>query len=109
MTRDYAHELKKEFQSISGKYVLEKEISVEVDGKTVLYIVGNAIVDSSCCGVGGCRYALVPGYVRKLKTKRNESGLWVSQVEPVVDPESRKKITQLIKQKEWVNQVQFWD
>ncbi len=109
MTRDYPHELKKEFQSISGKYVLEKEISVEVDGKTVLYIVGNAIVDSSCCGVGGCRYALVPGYVRKLKTKRNESGLWVSQVEPVVDPESRKKITQLIKQKEWVNQVQFWD
>lgn len=109
MIREYPHELKREFQSISGKYVLEKEVSIEVDGKAVLYVVGNAIVDSSCCGVGGCRYALVPGYVKKIKTRKNDSGLWVSEVEPVVDPKSRKEITQLIKQKEWVTQVQFWD
>jgi hypothetical protein len=109
MTREYSHELKREFQSISGKYILEKEVSIEVDGKVLLYVVGNANVDSSCCGVGGCRYALVPGYVQRIKTRKNDSGLWVSEVEPVVNPKSRKEITQLIKQKEWVTQVQFWD
>lgn len=109
MTKEYSHELNREFQSISGKYVLEKELSIEVDGKVVLCVIGNAIVDSSCCGFGGCRYALVPGYVRRLKTRKNDSGLWVSEVEPVVNPESRKEITRLIKKKEWVNQVQFWD
>ena len=109
MTKEYSHELKREFQSISGRYVLEKEVSIEVEGKEVLCIIGNAIVDSSCCGVGGCRYALVPGYVMRPKIRKNDNGLWVSEVEPVVDLESRKEITQLIKKKEWVNQVQFWD
>jgi hypothetical protein len=109
MIKDYSPELKRQFQSISGRYELEKEARIRVDGKNVLYVVGNAIVDSSCCGVGGCRYALVPGYLQRYKIRKNDHGLWVSEVEPVVDPESRKKITQLIKRKEWVNQVQFWD
>ncbi|MBW1910534.1 MAG: hypothetical protein JRJ11_13500 [Deltaproteobacteria bacterium] len=108
MTKEYPHEIKREFQSISGKYILEKEERIEVDGKVVLYAVGNAIVDSSCCGVGGCRYALVPGYVQRFKTRKNERGLWVSEVEPIVDGKSRREITQLLKQKEWVTQVQFW-
>jgi len=109
MTKEYPHELKKEFRSISGSYVLEKEAFIEVDGKPLFYAVGTGIVDSSCCGVGGCRYALVPGYMKNLKAKRNENGLWVSEVDPVVDPEARKKIARLINEKEWVTQVQFWD
>jgi hypothetical protein len=47
MTKEYPHEIKREFQSISGKYILEKEERIEVDGKVVLYAVGNAIVDLS--------------------------------------------------------------
>lgn len=88
---------------------MEEEGRIEMDGNAVLYIVGNAIVDSSCCGVGGCRYALVPGYVRRYKTRKNGRGLWLSEVEPIVDPETRKEIAEYLKREEWVNQVQFWD
>ena len=107
MIRVYTHELNKEIRSISGGYELEMEEILEMDGKEVLYVVGNAIVDSSCCGVGGCRYALVPGYVREFKTRQDEHGLWMSKVEPIVDRATRQEITRVLKEKEMVQQVQF--
>ena len=107
MIREYTHELNREVRSISGGYVLEKEEKFEIHGKEVLYVVGNAVVDSSCCGVGGCRYALVPGYVKKFKTRQDEQGLWISEVEPVIDRATRQEITLVLKEKEIVQQVQF--
>lgn len=105
--REYTHELNREVRSISGGYELEREGKFEIHGKEVLYVVGNAIMDSSCCGVWGCRYALVPGYVKKFKTRQDEQGLWISEVEPVIDGATRQKITQLLEEKELVQQVQF--
>ena len=107
MIREYTHELNREVRSISGGYELEKEEKFEIHGKEVLYVVGNAIVDSSCCGVGGCRYALVPGYVRQFKTRQDEQGLWISEVEPIIDRATRQEITRVLKEKEIVQQVQF--
>jgi hypothetical protein len=107
VVKDYTHELNEEIRSISGGYELVEEGILEMQGKEVLYVVGNAVIDSSCCGVGGCRYALVPGYVRKFKTGQNEQGLWISEVDPIVDRETRQEITQLLKEKEIVQQVQF--
>ncbi len=107
MIREYKHELNKEVRSISGGYELEMEGKLEINGQEVLYIVGNAIVDSSCCGVGGCRYALVPGYVRQFKTRQDEQGLWISEVEPIIDMATRQEITRVLKEKEIVQQVQF--
>ena len=107
MVKEYIHELNEEIRSISGGYELVKEGILEMQGKEVLYVVGNAVIDSSCCGVGGCRYALVPGYVRKFKTRQNEQGLWISEVDPIVDRETRQEITQLLKEKEIVQQVQL--
>ena len=107
MTKVYTHELGREVRSISGSYELEKEAKLEIHGKEVLYVVGNAVVDSSCCGVWGCRYALVPGYVKKLKTRQDDHGLWISEVEPVIDGATRQKITRVLKEKETVQQVQF--
>ena len=107
MIREYTHELNREVRSISGGYEFEKEGSLQIDGREVLYVVGNAVVDSSCCGVGGCRYALVPGYVKKFKTRQDDKGLWISEVEPVIDRATRQEITRVLKEKEIVQQVQF--
>ncbi len=107
MIREYTHELNREVRSISGGYEFEKEGNLQIDGREVLYVVGNAIVDSSCCGVGGCRYALVPGYVRQFKTRQDEQGLWISEVEPIIDIATRQEITRVLKEKEIVQQVQF--
>jgi hypothetical protein len=107
MIKEYTHELNREIRSISGGYELETEGKLQIDGREVLYVVGNAVVDSSCCGVGGCRYALVPGYVRQFKTRQNEKGLWVSEVEPIVNKAICREITRILKEKEIVQQVQF--
>ncbi|MCP4577248.1 MAG: hypothetical protein GY846_13305 [Deltaproteobacteria bacterium] len=107
MVKEYTHELNKEIRSISGGYELVVEGKLHIDGKEVLYVVGNAVVDSSCCGAGGCRYALVPGYVREFKTRRDEQGLWVSEVEPIVERKTRQEITRILKDMEIVQQVQF--
>ena len=107
MIREYKHELNREVRSISGWYEFEKEGNLQIDGREVLYVVGNAVVDSSCCGVGGCRYALVPGYVRQFKTRQDEQGLWISEVEPIIDRVTRQEITRVLKEKEIVQQVQF--
>ena len=107
MIREYTHELNREVRSISGNYELEKEAKFDIHGKEILYVVGNAVVDSSCCGVWGCRYALVPGYVRQFKTRQDEQGLWISEVEPIFDRATRQEITRVLKKKESVQQVQF--
>ena len=107
MIREYTHELNREVRSISGRYEFDMEGKLQIDGREVLYVVGNGVVDSSCCGVGGCRYALVPGYVRQFKTRQDEQGLWISEVEPIIDRVTRQEITRVLKEKEIVQQVQF--
>ena len=107
MIKEYTHEIGREVRSISGGYELEMEGKLEMDGEEVLYVVGNAVVDSSCCGVGGCRYALVPGYVRQFKTRQDKQDLWISEVEPIIDRATRQEIIQILKEKEMVQQVQF--
>lgn len=108
MTREYTHELNKEIRSISGGYELEREEIIDLDGRQVVYAVGNAMVDSSCCGVWGCRYALVPGYVIRWKHRTTPEGTPVSDVQPIEDEQARKRLTKLLESKETINQVRFW-
>lgn len=108
MTKEYTHELQVEYHSISGRYEPEKEEKILVDGKEVLYVVGNAVMDSSCCGPWGCRYALVPGYVVKWKYKKDDKGNPVSLVKTLINVDVSKELAQLLKAKEGVMQVQFW-
>ncbi len=107
VTRTYTHELKKRIQAISGWYELEEEGKLRIHGKEVLYVVGIAAVDSSCCGVWGCRYALVPGYILKFKSRKNEQGYWISEVEPIADEKTRQEMVRVLKEKEGVQQVRF--
>ena len=108
MKSEYAHEnLNEEIRSISGYYILESEMLLNHNGREVLYIVGYGIVDNSCCGVGGCRYALVPGYILEWKNKKNENGDAVSEVEPVSDKESQSDIQKVIMEDATITQVIF--
>ena len=108
-TREHVHELNEEIRFLAGGYVLEKEGWIEKDGRQVLYAVGHAFVDRACCGTWGCRFAFVPGYMIRHKVRKNDQGLWVSEVEPVVDEPSRQEIVRILKEKEWVQQVQFFE
>jgi len=109
-TREYTHvELGKDVTvGIAGYYTPEKEVRLNYNGREVLYIIGKAVIESACCGVGNWGYALVPGYIVHWQNKRNEADLPVSEVEPISDEKIRNNIKQIIQSKETVAQVQFW-
>lgn len=107
-TREYAHiPLDEEVQAIGGYYVLEKEVRMPFRGEEVLYIIGMSLIDSSCCGVAGGKYAIVPGYILDWHVGANSDGLPTTQVQPILDEETRREITDLIKQSDLVQHVEF--
>ncbi|MBA7612854.1 hypothetical protein ES703_20095 [subsurface metagenome] len=111
MVRDYVHlELDREIESISGTYTPLKESRLNLSGRDILYVVGMAVVDTACCGSGSFLYATVPGHVVTWKGRIDESGLSVSQVEPVEDETIRHEIAKTIMETESINNynVNFW-
>jgi hypothetical protein len=99
--------LNQEITAIGGHYFFIKEVRLPYQGREILYRVACAAVDRSCCGVGGLGYALVPGYIIDWHLKHTNEGLPISQVEPIRASTERKKIESVIKQKEFVHQVNF--
>jgi len=108
VSKEYTHELHREVRSISGGYTLEREERITIGSKEALYVIGNALADSSCCGFWGCCYALVPGYVVKWKHTKNEEGISISTVEAIAEEHVKREITEFLKEKEGVSQVRFW-
>ena len=107
--RDYTHEkLKEEVRFIAGYYLPEEEKRFSYNGREVLYIIGFGAIDNSCCGTGGCRYALVPGYILKWKDRTNEDGRPISEIETIKDEDSRAEITGIIRGQETITQIDFW-
>ena len=106
--KEYPHpELNTSVTAIGGSYILIKEVQLPFEGETILYLIGSAIFDTTCCGVGGCAYALVPGIVQKWKFKTDSTGRPVSMVQPISRPNLKEKIKKLILKNEPVHQVNF--
>ena len=106
--QDFTHpQLGQEVTAIGGHYVFGKEIRLPYDKREVLYFVGYAVLDSTCCGVGGVAYVLVAGFIRQWKFRKNHNGCFISQVEPIGDPAVQKEIRNAIQKKEMVYQVTF--
>lgn len=109
MSTKYTHaELDKDAPALAGYYTPHKEVRLKYDGKEVLYVVGQVVIESSCCAVGSWEYAVVPGYVVNWQKERNNNGQPVSEVELITDKETQNTIKQLIESKESVYLVSFW-
>jgi hypothetical protein len=111
MIRDYAHlELGQDIESISGTYTPLKELRLKQNGRDILYVVGTSVVDTACCGSGSFIYAIVPGHVVSWKGKQDESGLSVSEVEPIGDETIKHETAQAIKEAENIEKynINFW-
>ena len=105
----YTHlELSKDVHTIAGYYTPLKEVRLKYNSREVLYVVGQAVIESSCCGTGSWGYVLVPGYLVNWQNKTNEAGLPVSEVEPISDGVSRNDIREIINELENIPQIQFW-
>ncbi len=109
MMSHYTHRpLGLEVHSISGYYTIDEEKRISFRGREVLVARGCWAVENSCCGTGGCGFALVPGYVLEWQTSRNERGEPVTEIEPVRDEEAKQALRRLIQESEKVPQVNFW-
>jgi len=107
MTRTFVHDLSGA-TAIGGHFELESEHRLEVDGREVLYLLGMANVDTACCGVSGCRYALVPGYVVDWRAGQTAAGVPTTEVEPVLGESAQRAVRRAIEARITVNQVVFW-
>jgi hypothetical protein len=105
----YTHlELKKDVRTPSGYYTPQKEVKISYGGREVLYTVSQAVIESSCCGVSDFSTALVPGYVKEWKARKNHDGFPVTETEPVTDETARDAIRKIIKDTEHIYQTEFW-
>jgi len=106
--QDFTHpQLGREVTAIGGHYVFGKEIRMPFRSREILYFVGYAVLDSTCCGVGGVAYVLVAGFLRQWKSKKNQDECFVSQIETIADQTIQKEVRNAIQKKEMVYQVTF--
>lgn len=104
---EYVHPaLNEEITAIAGHYTLISEEILPHENGEILYFVGYAHMDTSCCGFKGCGYAIVPGHVAALRSARTPDGRSVSQVVPV-EERLHREITRTIKERHGVSQVHF--
>lgn len=109
MVNQYTHtKLNKEVSSIAGYYTPQKEVRLKYNGREVLYVIGQAAIESSCCAAGSWEYAIVPGYILNWQNETNKAGLPVSEVEPIPDKETQKNISRIITEAETISRIEFW-
>jgi hypothetical protein len=105
----YAHlELNKDVPTPSGYYTPHREVRLKYDGREVLYVLNQAVIDSSCCGASDFTSALVPGFIVKWQTEKNREGVPISEIEPISDENIRDTIRKIIGDREHITQTEFW-
>ena len=106
--RQYTHEkLGEEVRSVAGYYTITEEERLKYRGREILYVAGVAVIDNSCCGVGGCSFVNVPGYIVSWRKETGDSPYHVSEVEPIKDKEDQEEIKELITEKYPHAQINF--
>jgi hypothetical protein len=94
-------------EAIGGRYGFFAEATLPLDGRVLLYLAGWAVADSTCCGVGGCAYALVPGWIISLHHDKSPDGQAISRVEPIRAPAVQQRLRRILSEKAGVSQVVF--
>lgn len=110
MRTKYTHlELGKEVEvGIAGYYVPHKEVRLKHNGRDILYVIGKAVIESSCCGSGNWIYAIIPGYVVEWQGGKNADGLAVSEVEPISEKDVQEEVRATLETAEDAVMVGFW-
>jgi hypothetical protein len=106
--REYVHRaLNQEVAAIGGFYVLIKEARLSLGGRQLLYLIGHAAFETACCGVSGCAYALVPGFIVRWKGETDGEGHAISQLVSIRDSDVQEQVRRLIGAREDIHQVVF--
>ncbi len=104
---EFTHpELGSEIRSISGYYIPREEHTLNYKDREVLYILGQACIDTSCCGSSAWSYVQVPGFL--VKRNLREEFPAVSEVEAIADKADRAKVREVLAAMYPGSQVEMW-
>lgn len=100
----YRHEDHARQEFVNGHYELRELKHAVVDGHDVLYCLGNALLDNSCCGSFGCAYALVIG--ERLGGAADGAALTVREID--AEEALAEHIRNTLFEREAINTVNFY-
>ena len=91
----------------SGYYQPIEEAVVDHDGRRLLYVLGSACIDASCCGIGSWQYARVEGYLVESDRPRGEDDRDRTEIDTIEDDSDRRAIIRLLLDKHPGVRIEF--
>jgi hypothetical protein len=85
-----------EVQAPWGYYQPMEEGTLEFAGKSVLYTLGSACIEASCCGKGSWTYARVEGYVAGGSSPQGSGAGEPVEIDAIEDPVEKAEIAKLL-------------
>ncbi|MBN2076668.1 MAG: hypothetical protein JW762_14060 [Dehalococcoidales bacterium] len=94
---------------IAGYYTPQQETRLPYNGREVMYVIGQVIMEAACCNIADdWVYCLVPGYIVDWQKDVNEEGEKITTVEPVCTDREKADIRKAIQEREGYMPVDFW-
>lgn len=107
-TFDYEHPVGDRVEYVNGAYQLTAIKTRSIAGRDILYCLGEALLDNSCCGATGLAYALVIGELVGDQARLTPLGRVVSRVNMIADTDAEAAIRAALLQTEPVSTVNFY-
>ncbi|MFO8011183.1 MAG: hypothetical protein R6U89_10285 [Dehalococcoidia bacterium] len=111
MFEEYAHfPLNEEIEYSTGYIWKSEETTMPYDDEEIIYFVGHTSAMGGCCAgwYPPHMYIMVPGYLRNWQCRTNDSGLPVSEIEPIRDEATRDGIIKFLREKYDIDEVVIW-
>ena len=109
MVKEFIHPgLGQEVWTQGGYYIAREEKSLTYNGREVIYILGHAVIEASCCGAGGWSYIQIPGYFLKRKSPDGSGRPDVSEVEPITEEGDRDSIRWILMEEYPGARIEIW-
>lgn len=91
----------------SGYYQPVEEVWIEHDGRSLLYVLGTACIEASCCGVGSWNYVRVEGFLAPGADAQDLAAQGAVDVETVEGVSARAALNRLLLQKYPTARIEF--
>jgi hypothetical protein len=80
---------------------------MDYNGKQLLYIVGTACIEASCCGIGSWKYLRVEGYVIEKDSSRSQGDRTYLEIETIENDSDKAAISKLLLDKHPGARIEF--
>ncbi len=107
-TFDYEHRVPQRVEYVNGSYHLHCIKQLQVQEREILYCLGDAELDNSCCGLIGISYALVVGEIVAQTVRKTPDGNSVSLIRQIQDMPLERSIRAALLERENISDVNFY-